>query len=74
MPRLGGSERNGAALRIRRRFTVDVGGWSLAFAPSTLTFASARVLPIDSVNRATVARPARTPSPSLDPRSGPRLP
>jgi hypothetical protein len=53
-------------------FTFGWVGWARHFfAPTSLTVAEAQVLAIASLNRATVARPARTPPPSRIPGSRP---
>ncbi len=47
-------------------------GWARHFfAPISLTVTEARILAIASLNRATVARPTRTPPPSRIPGSRP---
>ena len=56
-------------------FTFGWVGWARHFfAPTSLTVAEARVLAIASLNRATVARPTRTPPPSRIPGSRPGSP
>jgi hypothetical protein len=53
-------------------FTFGWVGWARHFfAPISLTVTEARILAIASLNRATVARPTRTPPPSRIPDSKP---
>ena len=52
-------------------FTFGWVGWARHSRLTSLTFAEAPVLAIDSLSRATVARPARTPPPSRIPGSRP---
>ena len=52
-------------------FTFGWVGWARHLRLTSLTVPEARVLAIDSLSRATVARPARTPSPSRIPGSRP---
>ena len=49
-------------------------GWARHLRLTSLTVPEARVLAIDSLSRATVARPARTPPPSRIPGSRPGSP
>jgi hypothetical protein len=55
-------------------FTFGWVGWTRHLRLTSLTVPEARVLAIASLNRATVARPARTPSPSRIPGSRPGSP
>ena len=55
-------------------FTIGWVGWTRHLRLTSLTVPEARVLAIASLNRATVARPARTPPPSRIPGSRPGSP
>ena len=55
-------------------FTFGWVGWARHLRLTSLTVPEARVLAIDSLSRATVARPTRTPPPSRIPGSRPGSP